>query len=391
MSNKKSYERIPYLIVYQDKSPFKETYGGSLDFGALKSTLLKPKENASKTVIVFMHPIGGGEYLPMTAGLAKAGHHVIYCQSRYPGNDTALIMEKVVIDMGNCIRHAKEELGYEKVVLAGWSGGGSLSLFYQEQAENPTLRSTPAGDPLDLSAQNLIPADGIMLLAAHVSRAHTLTEWIDASILDELNPSMKDPELDLYNPDNPNQPPYSEEFVQTYRDAQIARNRKITAWVKNKLAELKTNDRENDEFGFVVHGTMADPRWLDPNIDPNDRQARWCYLGDPEVVNNGPVGLARFCTLRSWLSQWSYDDSNADGLKCAKAITIPALVISNSADDACTPSHSQRLYDAIGHDNKVKHEIQGASHYYFGQPEQLKSAVAICSDWLNTQGLDGEP
>jgi hypothetical protein len=25
-----------------------------------------------------------------------------------------------------------------------------------------------------------------------------------------------------------------------------------------------------------------------------------------------PVGLARFCTLRSGLSQWSYDDANGD-------------------------------------------------------------------------------
>ena len=69
--------------------------------------------------------------------LAKAGFPVIYCQSRYSGNDSALIMEKVAIDMGNCIRHAKTELGYDKVILAAWSGGGSLSLFYQSQAEQP--------------------------------------------------------------------------------------------------------------------------------------------------------------------------------------------------------------------------------------------------------------
>lgn len=30
-------------------------------------------------------------------------------------------------------------------------------------------------------------------------------------------------------------------------------------------------------------------------------------LGDPQLVNRSPVGLARFCTLRNWLSQWSYD------------------------------------------------------------------------------------
>lgn len=390
MSNSRSsrqYERIPYLIVFQDKSPFKETYGGLLEFGALKSHLLKPKEQSSKTVIIFMHPIGGGEYLPMISGLAKAGHHVIYCQSRYPGIDTALIMEKVVIDLGNCIRHAKQELGYEKVILAGWSGGGSLSLFYQAQAENPSIEFTPAGDPVHLAAQDLIPADGIMLLAAHVSRAHTLTEWIDASILNELDPGEKDPELDLYNPDNPNQPPYSDAFLQRYRAAQIARNRRITDWVKSKLESFKSVGKDNEEFGFVVHGTMADPRWLDPSIDPNERQANWCYLGDPRTVNNGPVGLARFCTLRSWLSQWSYDDSNADGVKCAAEISIPALVIGNLADDACTPSHTHRLYKAIAHDNKELHEIKGASHYYFGQPQQLLEAVTLCSSWIENQGL----
>ena len=137
-----------------------------------------------------------------------------------------------------------------------------------------------------------------MLLAAHVSRHGTLTEWLDASILDESDPSKRDPELDLYNPDNPNQPPYTEEFLERYRAAQIARNRRITKWVKEKLAELRerTPRRPDDEFGFVVHGTMADPRWLDPAVDPNERAPRMTYLGDPQVVNNSPVGLARFCT-----------------------------------------------------------------------------------------------
>lgn len=378
----RDYERISYVIVFEDKSPFKETYGGSLDFGILKSNLLKPRDSASKTVVIFMHPIGGGEYLPMPVALAKAGLHVIYCQSRYPGNDSALIMEKVAIDLGNCIRHAREKLGYEKIILAGWSGGGSLSLYYQSQAERPTVTHTPAGDAVDLTIQNFIPADGIMLLAAHVSRAHTLTDSLDASILDELDPSQRDPELDLYNPQNPNKAPYSPEFLARYRAAQLARNRKITAWAKQKLVALKAAGRPNDEFGFVVHGTMADPRWLDAAIDSNERRPNWSFLGDPQTVNNGPAGLARFSTLRSWLSQWSYDESLADGLACAKKISIPALVVGNSADEICTPSHTMALFNAVGHDDKELHEIKGATHYYLGQPEQLKQAVSICLGWL---------
>lgn len=380
-------ERIPYLLLYQEKSPgFKDVYGG-VDRVVLRSHLLRLPGSRSATVIIFMHPIGGGEYLPLPTALAKAGHHVIYCQSRYPNNDTALIMEKVVLDLAECIRDAKERLGYEKVILGGWSGGGSLALFYQRQAEFTTVSCTPAGDPPNLQEEILIPADGMLLLAAHISRALTLTEWMDASILDESNPDMRDPELDLYNPENPNQPPYSLAFQQRYHEAQIARNCRITAWVRNKLDALREQGRANEEFAFTVHGTMAAPVWLDPNIDPNERTPNTCFLGDPRIVNNGPVGLARFTTLRSWLSQWSYDESNANGIDDAANMSLPTLVISNNADDACTPSHAKRLYDALANDNKELVEIAGATHYYLGQPEQLQLAAQTCTRWLRAQGL----
>jgi alpha-beta hydrolase superfamily lysophospholipase len=381
------YERIPYLVGFAEKSEFKDTYAGPMDFVALESHLLRPKDRPAKTVIVFMHPVGGGAYLPMVSALAKAGFHVIYCNSRYRGADYGLVMEKVAADLGACIRDAKERLGYEKVVLAGWSGGGSLSVFYQAQAEKPSITQTPAGDPYDLAGKQLIPADGIMLLAAHISRAGTLTEWMDPSVLDEADPEKRDIEFDIYNAACPNQPAYSEDFVREFRARQVARNRRITAWAQEKLADLRRQGRHQEDFGFVVHRTMCDVRWLDPAQDANERRPGWCYLGDPRVVNNGPVALARFNTLRSWLSQWSHDLSHADGIRCAHDISIPALVIGNTADDACTPSHTHRLFNAIGHDDKKLVEVKGANHYYFGQPDKLAEAVAACAAWLGEKGL----
>ena len=127
---------------------------------------------------------------------------------------------------------------------------------------------------------------------------------------------------------------------------------------------------------------MADPRWLDPAVDPNDRTPGTCYLGDPAVVNMSPVGLARFCSLRSWLSQWSYDDANGDGVECGRDIAVPALVIGNRADDACTPSHTRRLFEAIGHPDKEMYEIDGANHYYSGPGQRETLAKAHLTDWL---------
>lgn len=375
------YTRTPYLIVFDETAAFKDTYGGAHGQVAIEAHLLAPDE-PSDTVVIFSHPIGGGAWLPMPNALARSGVHVIYANTRYRGNDTALIMEKCVLDLAAAVREAKDRLGYKRVVLGGWSGGGALSLFYQAQAENPTVTHTPAGDPIDLTAADLIPADGIALIAAHLSRNLTLTEWLDPSILDESKPFERDPELNIYDPANPNQPPYSADYIARFREAQIARNRRITAWVKDQLAALKAAGYPHDERGFTTHGTMADPRFIDATLDPSDRKPDWCMLGDPRQANDGPIALARFSTLRSWLSQWSYDDSNADGLKCAAAVHVPILVIENSADDACTPSHAARLMAAAVNAPQEHHVIQGATHYYVGEREKVAEAAAVTKDWI---------
>ena len=87
------------------------------------------------------------------------------------------------------------------------------------------------------------------------------------------------------------------------------------------------------------------------------------------------------------MSQWSFDDANGDGIECAKRISIPALVIGNSADDGITPSHTNALFDAIGHDTKELYTVKGANHYYFGQPEKSTEAVEYCVGWMQKQGL----
>jgi len=388
MKDRRRVVRHPYMIAFREQAAFKDTYGGEPGWAFIEAMQIRPDDRESRTAIVFSHPIGGGAFLPIMSALAAAGHHVVYVNTRFRGNDSALTMEKCVVDLGAGIRDLKRRFGYERVVLGGWSGGGSQALFYQEQAERATVTHTPAGDPPDLTREELVPADAIFLVAAHVSRAVTLTEWMDASIVDEADLDRRDPELDLYDPRNPHQPPYTEAFLRRYREAQVARNRRITAWVRSRLEALRAAGRGDEERAFTVHGTMADPRWLDPAVDPNERPPGVCYLGDPRLVNDGPVGLARFCTLRSWLSQWSFDESNAHGERNGARTHVPTLVVGNRADSACTPSHTQRLFGAIPHTDKELHEIPNATHYYMGQEKQLLRCVEICSAWLRAHGLD---
>jgi pimeloyl-ACP methyl ester carboxylesterase len=378
------YARIPLIIGWREPVGLRDTYGGVDGVVALQAHHLKPP-TPSDTIVIFMHPMGIMHYLPLPGGLAAAGVHVLTAVSRYPNNDSALIMEKVAIDLGKWVAHAREKLGYRHVVLAGWSGGGALSLFYQAEAERPTVKATPAGDPPDLTEAALPPVDGVMLLAAHVSRSHTLTEWLDPSVVDETDPTRREARWNLYDAACA-QPPYSADFLAEFRARQLARSRRIDAWVLETLEALKAREGEHAERAFIVHGTMADPRWLDPAVDPNDRTPGRCYLGDPRLINDSPGGLARFTTLRSWLSQWSHDHSNADGLACGGRVSVPVLVIGNSADDACTPSHTQRLYDSVTQVERALHIVEGATHYYAFQPDKLAEATAIVRRWLERFG-----
>ncbi len=116
------YQRLPYLVRFEDHSVIKETYARQLNQITLEGHLLRPNDRPSKTLLVFMHPSGLMHYLPMPIAMAKAGHHVMTAGSRYPKNDSALIMEKVALDLQAHIRHAKGEFGYEKIILAGGRG-----------------------------------------------------------------------------------------------------------------------------------------------------------------------------------------------------------------------------------------------------------------------------
>ena len=132
-----------------------------------------------------------------------------------------------------------------------------------------------------------------------------------------------------------------------------------------------------------MHGTMADPRWLDPSIDPNDRRPGWSYLGEPRVANNSAAALARYTTTRSWLSQWSLDDAQVDAVDAAPRITVPAMVITASADDACPPSHAEAIFDALASPDKQRAEVAGANHYFSGPNgrDHLAEAARIIGEW----------
>ena len=309
--------REPYGYSYAETSRLKEVYGGAHGRVFVECMRIYPEGTDSKTVILFSHPIGGGSFLPLVNALARAGKHVIYCNTRYRGNDTALILEKCVMDLGVCVADLKKRFGYEKVVLGGWSGGGSLSLFYQDQAMRPTITETPAGDPADLTAAGLQPADGLMLLAAHISRSVTLTEWMDPSILDEDRPFERDPGLNIYAPDCPAQPPYSAEFVARFRElpgglgaGQPAANDLDVERVGHCCARNDAMEHLNPVHGHFHYRLRRRDDERVPGCAPEcrrrtgDRRPRHCELAAPWIFEDAAEecacgGRDRLCPFAS--------------------------------------------------------------------------------------------
>ena len=349
--------------------------------GATWASEVRRTDRRPTTALVLIHPTANflGHYaLPVLADLGVAG---IGMTTRYIANDSNLNLENCLLDIGAAVQTLRQR-GYERVLLVGNSGGGSIVPYYQAQAEHPTVSAPPGGRGPDLMAANLPKADGIILFMAHVSRARLSMEWLDPAIIDEAVPFSRDPILDAFNPDNG--PPFSPEFIKRYRDAQLARNRRITTWAEQQLAQLQ--DKRHwpqglDDLAFVVQGTSADLRFLDPAIDASDRPPGTTLWGRTEVANYLPAGIGRYTTLRSWINQWSVDRTNGNALTWLPKIETPVLVVGGSADSGSPPVILEQLYGAARPTGRKYLLIPGATHYFEGQPDLLRQACESMVAW----------
>lgn len=219
-------------------------------------------------------------------------------------------------------------------------------------------------------------ADLYVSLNAHKGRPEVLTAWMDASVVDEADPTRTDPALDPFNLDNG--PPYAPDFIHRYRAAQIARNHRITDWAKAELQRL--NAAGVPDILFPLYRTWADLRFMDPAIDPSDRPCPGCYRGHPKDANRYP-GIGRANSLRTWLSMWSLSDSKCQGGQQLAKVEVPALVVQSTADMGVFPSDARAIHAALAAKDKSLELIRGA--HYFEDSEQNRGAMVdlVCA-WI---------
>jgi pimeloyl-ACP methyl ester carboxylesterase len=323
----------------------------------------------------------------MVPYLVKAGYAAWVQGPRTVGNDLRLEHELAVHDVAAGVARLRE-LGFERIVLLGNSGGASLFAFYNHQATQPAelrIARTPGGRPTKLPEAELLPVDGFVFIAPHPGQGKLVLAGIDPSVTDENDPFLVDPSLDPFSAANgfasatEGGATYAPDFIARFRVAQKERVARIDQFAKGLIREkMEAKKRGKDGAGtredaqkaalgamFNVWRTDADLRAFDLKLDPSDRRWGTVWGADPVASNYGSVGFARICTPESWLSTWSGLSSNASFDKCGGAITQPSLLIYYTGDNTVFPADVTAIFATIAASDKQRKDVRGNHH---GQP-----------------------
>jgi hypothetical protein len=360
----------------------------------LTGLLYLPPARDPETAVLAMHPRVDFTRHYLAPPLAAAGYAFLGASTRHLNNDADALHERLLADVAGAIAFLRAR-GFRHVVLLGNSGGGSLFAFYLEQAARPPaerIGRAPSGDRTPLREIAMPPADGLILLAAHLGEGRFLLDRLDASVVDEGDPMAVDSRLDMYDPANGYRPMregpsrYAPDFVAALRAGQRGRcerlDRRALAWCE-EAAWFRARHGLPDEAArmtpaeralvarhalqrryLIVYRTLADPRYLDPSLDPSQRPlgSIFSFGRDPIAANYGE-GPARAISARGWLSTWSGLASHAALERTLPGVAAPTLAICPLADTDIYPAECRRAFAASGAADKHYVELEWADHY----------------------------
>jgi hypothetical protein len=195
--------------------------------------------------------------------LNSLGFTALCAKSQYT-SDGEVMWDQLALDVAQGVSFLRKVPGVTHVVLVGWSGGGAISAYYQNVAENgvAACQGTTSLDPCtDVSLAGLPPADGVVLLDSIPGLAFAdLTAW-DPSVQPDGLSSSHNPALYLFNPANgwnSNQlqsSTYSSDFINRYTQAQADREALLVGVAQQLQKQIADgNAAFTNDLPFTVGG-----------------------------------------------------------------------------------------------------------------------------------------
>ena len=390
------------------------------DFGKSRGILYLPAKSKPRTVVIMAHPRADFSTHYSIPYWIEAGFAAFGFNTRYLNNDAMMLHENLLFDLAAGIRFLREEEGFEKIVMLGNSGGGSLFAYYDSQARTPAgnrVSAPPGGGPPDLNKFDLPTADGYIALAAHPGQGMVLMSCLDAAVVDESDPLASDLALDMYDERNgfrtpPAESRYAKDFIERYRATQLARCARIDAIARRHIAEagygraaMRSPDFAASSAGdrnhaarramaptyMVVYRTQANLSYLDLSIDPSERAVGSIISARPDLANYSAFGLGRIVTPDAWLSTWSGLSSYAKMASNLPKVTVPTLVVGANGDQDIFISDVHREFEVSGASDKAMVFIEGADHFmraggnkaHLGDPRPR--LMKVLTDWTRAR------
>jgi pimeloyl-ACP methyl ester carboxylesterase len=390
------------------------------DFGKSRGILYAPAKGKPRTVVIMAHPRADFSTHYSIPFWIDAGFAAFGFNTRYLNNDAMMLHENLLLDLAAGIKFLRDEAGFEKIVMLGNSGGGSLFAYYDSQARTAKggrIAAPPGGGPPDLNKFDLPTADGYIALAAHPGQGMVLMSCLDAAVVDESDPLASDPILDMYDERNgfktpPAEAQYAPDFVERYRAAQRARCARIDAIARRHIEEAgharaamrapdfassRADDRNHIARRamapryMIVYRTQANPNYLDLSIDRSERAVGSIISPRPDLANYSAFGLGRIVTPDAWLSTWSGLSSYAKMAPNLPKVTVPTLVVGANGDQDIFISDVQSEFDASGASDKTLAFIEGADHFmrtggakaHLGDPRPR--LMKVLTDWTRAR------
>jgi len=363
-------------------------------------------EEQSRIGILIMH--SDEDYLSFLSGpeFAKRGFRVL-CTNVMSKEGIIYSQPDKMLNVLEAVKYLKRQPGVEKVVLLGHSGGGTLMSAYQCVAENGAdfLQGSEKIVPYPDQKEDLVPADGIMLLDTNWGNAAMQLFSLDPAVTDEESGMNLDPALDVYSPANgfsPEGATYSPEFIRKFQNALSERNNRLIDQALERLYLLEHGKGNfSDDEPFVIPGAeqgfMNNKLYAqDPRLMSHTKEPHLLLHGDgtqtteiirsirtaenPQSFTHSLWQGARILSVRSFLSSYAvrttpefgYDEQEVWGIDWKSSyacppgnmtgIHVPTLVMGMTAGWEFMASET--IYNCSASEDKTIAFVEGATHKF---------------------------